>query len=142
MTIMHFQSTVFAYDQGPLAVFATPISDVESLHDGSGVTIGIKVQRNGEIWIDEGSGYALDTDWTDQKSTGVGDDFEVFMDDTTGTWTSGTTDSWLALTSDREWTSFSTGDKTVIFTLSVRNVTNTSNEDTQAGITFDIVLSP
>lgn len=96
---------------------------------GTPASAGIKVLRNGQIhtgnnsfglspaYSDVGGG-----EWAEPESATVGDTYEVRMVTVSGTLSSGTADSWLALTSDREFNvqQTSNGSKAFSGTLEIR----------------------
>ena len=81
------------------------------------------VRRNGEIGKEttEG-GSSLVEYWVDPRSSAVCDAFEVRVTMTSGTLSAGTSGSWLALTSDRDFSvSMATnGTKAATFTVEIR----------------------
>lgn len=108
--------------------------------DPSTVSAGIKALRNGNIQT--GSSVFGTTpsysnvgggEWATPAATDVGDDYEVRMVTGTGTVSAGSdaVDTWLALTSDREWkvTQAAAGVKTFTGTLEIRKVGDVSAID-------------
>ena len=98
------------------------------VNDGGTAQAGIRLNRDGTYDTDDatgnwtlGSGY-----WIDPATATIGDDYEARMTADAGTIDSGTTGSWLALSSTRTWQESNTGLVAEIFegTLEIRRASD------------------
>ena len=106
-------------------------------------TAGFRLGTDGKIYTTVTSGIyteAVGVQWLDPKDPVQADLYECLATVTSGTLTTGTAGSWLALTSDRTWTKDRTSDvagtDTCIFTLAIRQI-GTTNNLASATITLD-----
>lgn len=99
-------------------------------------TSGFRLGTDGKIYRTDtgGSGTFQEIaglEWLDPKDALEADRFECFATVTAGALTSGVTGSWLALSSDREWTvtrtNDTTGTDTATITLSIRRIGMSTN---------------
>ena len=85
--------------------------------DGTLTVVGNGNTNDGDITPNPG--------WYTPTTTSVGSTYEIRVTATTGTFSTGTTGSWLALSSARSWTVNTNTSKSVTFTIEIR-VTSTS----------------
>ena len=87
---------------------------------------GFRLGTDGKIYrrLTFGGAYneIVSAEWLDPKDAALADQYEALATVTAGTLTTGTSGSWIALTSDRDWTKTQTsvGTSTVTFTLDIR----------------------
>jgi len=111
---------------------------------------GIKLTRGGQFHTGFSNSSTTPTfsdvggnQWSDNEFAAVGDDFECRFDVSSGTLQTGTANTWLAMTSDREWTVSvgGFGASVVLGTLRIRVVGAGSDSDT-AAITMTASATP
>lgn len=88
--------------------------------DGGGGTAfaSFELQSDGDVVLNEGLGDGDVGDWVNPKSAAPGS-YEVRATLVSGTLASGTTGSWLALTTSRSWSVFQSGPGSAAATLTV-----------------------
>lgn len=95
----------------------------------SASSVGIRLTRGGQYHVGDSSSSLTPTysdiggnEWVNQESATVGDAFEAMLETSSGTLSSGTADSWLALSSTRSWevSQNGVGTKTFTGTLKIR----------------------
>lgn len=100
------------YSSGP----AINLTNVSEVGFGVGSSAGVKMTNSGKWQSGLGGGSSpsySDVDaleWADPESASIGDDYHCRLVTSSGTLSTGTADSWLALTSDREFTVVETRD--------------------------------
>jgi hypothetical protein len=101
---------------GAIGVIQT-IPDVGSVSGDA----SIQLQNDGDIaMLIDGVTDSTTYDWVAPANTTVAAMWEVKVDATSGSFTSGTTGTWLALSSSRTWTK-GTGTGEVVYTISFRS---------------------
>ena len=102
---------------------------------------GIKIERGGKYYAGTNNSTLNPTyadvggnEWSSEESATVGDDFECRLDTSTGSLTVGTADTWLAMTSDREFKVYASNPSSAAFTgtLRIREVGSSVDLDTAA----------
>lgn len=104
-------------------------------------TNGYRLNSNGKVY-DNGNGtYSFIEDWV--TPTGAASSYEALVTVTSGSLSSGTSGSWLALSSTRDWTvtRTSVGTNTCTFTVDIRKVGTTTVLDS-ATITIEAEVTP
>lgn len=107
----------------------------------SAATAGYRLLSNGKVQVTVGS------TWTDAEQwctpTSVSGDYEALVTVTSGTLSSGTAGSWLALSSNREWTRVANVPQyqTCEFTVQIRKIGTSTVLDT-ATITLEADATP
>lgn len=100
-------------------------------------TNGYRLNSNGKVYTETPTGtYNYIEDWV--TPNGAASSYECYVTVTSGTLSSGTSGSWLALSSTRDWTVTRTtlGTKTCTFTVDIRKVGTTTVLDS-ATITLE-----
>lgn len=102
-------------------------------------TASLTINSDGTI-TSSGSVSSVSTVWVSPAPTGIGSQFEVRATETSGSLTSGTTDTWLALTSNRVFslTQASAGFSICDLLIEIRRV---SNLETVGSATFNLEAS-
>lgn len=85
---------------------------------GNATADGIEVQNDGEYIYGDGVGGTAVQDWVTPSTTAVAAAYECRVDVTSGSFTSGTTGTWLACSTTRTWSKVGAGE--VQFNLSFR----------------------
>ena len=91
-------------------------------------TYALNLNSNATYSMDGGGGG----NWIEPPLTAYADDYEVKVDPTAGTFSSGTTGTWLAMTSNRTWNKSVVG--TVTFTISWRLAASAVQVAQQTGV--------
>jgi hypothetical protein len=105
---MTFASRVVGFSGAGFIV--NPISGngndyTDQIGDPGGASSAIRFNTNGSMdWISNGTGTVdIPTGWFFPVATGIGSSYWVRATVTAGTFSSGTVDTWLALSSARSW---------------------------------------
>lgn len=100
-------------------------------------TAGYRLGTDGKRYTSDSAGSFSETvglEWLDPKDALEADLYECFATVTAGSLTTGTAGSWLALSSNRDWTKTRTSDaagsESVTFTLAIRRIGMSTNLDT------------
>lgn len=106
---------------------------VSTFRSGAASTASYQLESDGDIGRSNGTGSAIvdGGDWTVKPASGAL--YEVRATLVSGTLSSGTTGSWLALSSDRAWTRQSggpPGSQTCVFDIEIRPAGGGANIDT------------
>ena len=121
MSIIHF-STSAAAGSILVTISDQTVANIFTLAPST-ASAGVKLTRGGQYqtgyndngaspdYVDVGG-----SEWASVESASVGDAYECRMVTGTGTTSAGTRDTWLAMTSDREWTVVQSGNGTKAFT--------------------------
>ena len=125
MSIIHFgtsSAAVGVTGAGVVTISDQTVANIFTI-DPSTASAGVKLTRGGQYhtgYNDAGASPSYadvgGSEWAAVESASVGDAYECRMVTGTGTTTTGTRDSWLAMTSDREWTVVQSGNGTKAFT--------------------------
>lgn len=96
-------------------------------------TAGYRLGTNGNLYLTDDAGtniLQLGAEWLRPLDDFAADTYECFATVTAGTLTTGTAGSWIALSSNRDWTKTRTSDAvgvdTVVFTLEIRLIGSTN----------------
>lgn len=99
---------------------------------GNGATITWELQNDGDLsYGDPTNGFGTE-DWVTPSESDVASKWEVKVDVTAGSFTSGTTGSFLALGTTRTWTKAPSG--TVTFDVTFREAASGTVRSVQTGI--------
>lgn len=134
----------------------TPGSETVALenHNVSGftefpstMTVVLRVRRDGVLLTGIGTGgninYVPEPDeWVDTQTIGIGDGYEVQLTTVSGTLSNGTADSWLALSTDRDFMveQLTSGHKSFSGTLKIRETG--MGPETTSDITLSATVLP
>ena len=101
-------------------------------------TASVQFQSDGDIVAPSGTSASLG-DWIDPKSSAPGD-YEIRATVTAGTLTSGTTNTWLALTSSRTWSITGSTNKTTQVFFEIRDGTGAVQDDGTITLVLDKII--
>lgn len=111
-------------------------------------SVGIRLTRDGQFQTgyDDSSLFPVYEDlggnqWADKESPKVGDNFEAMLETISGTLSTGTADSWLALSTTRTWDIGQNGFGTKEFTGTLKIRRNGVIKDT-AAISMTATVTP
>ena len=99
-------------------------------------TASVQFQSDGDIVAPSGTPSASLGDWVDPKSSAPGD-YEIRATVTSGTLSSGTTNTWQALTSSRTWSITSSGSKLTQVFFEIRDSSGTVLDDGTITLVLD-----
>lgn len=119
-------ATLLAAISGAPGLLAATLSNSSNL-----VSCSASIQNNGDHVFGDGAGGAATEDWVTPSETTVAAFYEVRVDVNSGSFTTGTTATWLACSSTNTWTK--TGAGTVNFDMSFRYVSGATLK-THAGM--------
>ena len=102
-------------------------------------TASVQFQSDGDIVAPSGTPSASLGDWVDPKSSAPGD-YEIQATVTSGTLSSGTTNTWQALTSSRTWSITSSGSKLTQVFFEIRDSSGTVLDDGTITLVLDRVF--
>jgi len=103
------------------AVGGTPGLLAATLSNASNaISTSAEIQNDGDHVFGDGAGGAATEDWVTPSTALVAANYEVRVDPTSGSFTTGTINTWLACTSSHTWTYAGVG--TVTFDMSFRLV--------------------
>lgn len=128
---------VLAGSGGPIASFSN--ASLIAVNPGATATALFRLANDGSIFENiNGSGFAGLGDWVTPTNSVAAALFEARATVTSGTLTSGTAGSWLALSSTRDWSRnrTSVGTDICVFTLEIRRVGSATVADS-ATITLE-----
>lgn len=121
------------YGTSAVVISVTDQTVQDATGGGSSANTEYRVAADGKVYSRTGSGsYTEIETWC--TPTGEASNYEVLVTVTTGSLSSGTAGSWLALTSDRAWTrtAASGSNQLCIFTVALRRVGTGTTLDTAA----------
>lgn len=99
-------------------------------------TASVQFQSDGDIVAPSGTPSASLGDWVDPKSSAPGD-YEIRATVTSGTLSSGTTNTWQALTSSRTWSITSSNSKLTRVFFEIRDSSGTVLDDGTITLVLD-----
>lgn len=102
-------------------------------------TASVQFQSDGDIVAPSGTPSASLGDWVDPKSSAPGD-YEIRATVTSGTLSSGTTNTWQALTSSRTWSITSSNSKLTRVFFEIRDSSGTVLDDGTITLVLDRVF--
>lgn len=112
---------------GGSGVFLTQfLSTNSAIGTGGSSTVTITANTNGTLTV-VGNGSIIDGSvtpnpgWYSPTTTAIGSSYQIRITPTAGSFTSGTVNAWLTISSARIWTVSTTGVQSVDFTIEIRD---------------------
>ena len=112
---------------GGSGVFLTQfLSTNSAIGTGGSSTVTITANTNGTMTV-VGNGSIIDGSvtpnpgWYSPTTTAIGSSYQIRITPTAGSFTSGTVNAWLTISSARIWTVSTTGVQSVDFTIEIRD---------------------
>ena len=112
---------------GGSGVFLTQfLSTNSAIGTGGSSTVTLTANTNGTLTV-VGNGSIIDGDitpdpgWYSPTTTAIGSSYQIRITPTAGSFTSGTVNTWLTISSARIWTVSTTGLQSVDFTIEIRD---------------------
>jgi hypothetical protein len=112
---------------GGSGVFLTQfLSTNSAIGTGGSSTVTITANTNGTLTV-VGNGSIIDGSvtpnpgWYSPTTTAIGSSYQIRITPTAGSFTSGTVNTWLTISSARIWTVSTTGLQSVDFTIEIRD---------------------
>jgi hypothetical protein len=112
---------------GGSGVFLTQfLSTNSAIGTGGSSTVTITANTNGTLTV-VGNGSIIDGSvtpnpgWYSPTTTAIGSSYQIRITPTAGSFTSGTVNTWLTISSARIWTVSTTGVQSVDFTIEIRD---------------------
>lgn len=112
---------------GGSGVFLTQfLSTNSAIGTGGSSTVTITANTNGTLTV-VGNGSIIDGSvtpnpgWYSPTTTAIGSSYQIRITPTAGSFTSGTVNAWLTISSARIWTVSTTGLQSVDFTIEIRD---------------------
>ena len=112
---------------GGSGVFLTQfLSTNSAIGTGGSSTVTLTANTNGTMTV-VGNGSIVDGDitpdpgWYSPTTTAIGSNYQIRITPTAGSFTSGTVNTWLTISSARIWTVSTTGVQGVDFTIEIRD---------------------
>jgi hypothetical protein len=129
----------------PRITLAASYTHTQSEVTPTDATVSFTLESDGDIVVDDDFGSSLDIgDWIDPKGA-AGGAYECRMSTVSGTVSTGTVGSWLALSSSRGWsktrTSDAAGTDTYVGTLEIRRTADAVVLDS-ATVTLNATVEP
>jgi hypothetical protein len=112
---------------GGSGVFLTQfLSTNSAIGTGGSSTVTVTANTNGTLTV-VGNGSIIDGDitpdpgWYSPTTASIGSSYQIRITPTAGSFTSGTVNAWLTISSARVWTVSTTGVQVVDFTIEIRD---------------------
>lgn len=112
---------------GGSGVFLTQfLSTNSAIGTGGSSTVTVTANTNGTLTV-VGNGSIVDGDitpdpgWYSPTTTAIGSSYQIRITPTSGSFTTGTVNTWLTMSSARVWTVSTSGAQTVVFTIEIRD---------------------
>ena len=123
----------------PADVITVPTRTITTQFVSGTNTASVQFQSDGDIVAPSGTPSASLGDWVDPKSSAPGD-YEIRATVTSGTLSSGTTNTWQALTSSRTWSITSSNSKLTRVFFEIRDSSGTVLDDGTITLVLDRVF--
>ena len=128
---------------GGSGVFLTQfLSTNSAIGTGGSSTVTITANTNGTLTV-VGNGSIIDGSvtpnpgWYSPTTTAIGSSYQIRITPTAGSFTSGTVNTWLTISSARIWTVSTTGVQSVDFTIEIRDTSAGTVLASTAGNSID-----
>ena len=112
---------------GGFGVFLTQfISTNSAIGIGSSSTVTVTANTNGTLTV-VGNGTIINGDitpnpgWYTPTTTAIGSSYQIRITPTSGSFTTGTVNTWQTMSSAKTWTVNTIGAQTVVFTVEIRD---------------------
>jgi len=133
---------------GGAGVFLSQFNSVNSRLAAAGSsTVTLTANTNGTLTVSGNGnivdgGITPDPGWYSPTTTAIGSSYQIRITPTAGSFTTGTVNTWLTISSTRTWTVSTTSDASVNFTIELRTTTSTTVLASTSGNSIDCDFSP